>query len=165
MNPCVLDSKLLPLVPISRILFKSSPIFTIFYKDDFFPPKADFPASLEDCVSHTFHTLQHTWDATSEIIIWLPLSFVVKVSNYRSWCTWMVEEQDSSQISRGTMCASGTVMPEARREVTAPRGAIYTSLEMSEKHLCWIQPDLRGCGSTHAGGYSCLFSSCHFVNP
>lgn len=45
----------------------------------------------------------------------------------------MVEEQDSSHISRGTVSASGTVMPEARREVITPGGAIYPSFEMSEK--------------------------------
>lgn len=80
MNPCILDYKLLPLVSISRILFRSSTILTIFTS------KADFPAFLKDCVSHTFHTLQHKLDAKSETI-WLPLSFTVKVSNYRPRCT------------------------------------------------------------------------------
>lgn len=47
------------------------------------------------------------------------------------------------------MSAPGTVVPEAGREVIAPRGAIDPLLESPEEHLCWFQPDLKGCSSTH----------------
>lgn len=56
----------------------------------------------------------------------------------------MVEEKEPSCASRGIMSPSGTVMPEAGREVTAPGGATYPPSETSEKTFMLVSTRPRG---------------------
>lgn len=150
-----MDSKLLPPVLISRILFKSSTILKIFCVQSW------FSCLFGRLCSHTFHTLQQTLDDRSETIIWLPLSSTATAHGaHARWKSKILPPFPE------VPCLPLALSCLKQGERWSLLGVQYIlPLRCLKKYSCWIQPDLRGCGSTHPGGYSCLFSSCHFVHP
>lgn len=111
-----------------------------------FKSKAAFPASLEDCVSDIFHTstLAAQYRCQKRHYVLVTTQLHSEVTKYRSWSKWTVGEQETPHVSRSTTSASGTIVPEAGREVITSGGAIYPLLETSEKTFMLVSARPQG---------------------
>lgn len=107
-----------------------------------FKSKAAFPASLEDCVSDIFHTSTLAAQYRCQKLVTTQLHS--EVTNYRSRSKWTVGEQETPHVSRSTTSASGTIVPEAGREVITSGGATYPLLETSEKTFMLVSARPQG---------------------